>query len=72
MKEYHCCISLDMLLKLTLEGEHVLVDAGTGDPLQEREVYDMVAELRRDGATVLTPGCDNCDSDGKCMGHEVK
>lgn len=72
MRQYHCCISLDTLLKLTLEGEQVLVDADTGEPLKEREIYDMVKEMKANGDTVFTPGCDNVDSNGRCRGHEVK
>ena len=71
MKTYHCCISLDALLRLTLEGEKVLVDAVTGVPLEEREIYELVKEMRRDGNEVYTPGCDNVDSDGRCRGHLV-
>ena len=68
-KIYHCCIALDALLRLTLEGEKVLVDAETGVPLEEREIYDMVKEMKADGNTVFTPGCDNVDSAGRCRGH---
>lgn len=71
-KMYHCCIALDALLRLTLEGEKVLVDAETGAPLEEREIYELVKEMKADGNTVFTPGCDNVGSDGRCRGHIVK
>jgi hypothetical protein len=69
---YHCCISLDALLRLTLEGERILCDAVTGEPLGEREIYDLVQEMKRDGNTVFTPGCDSVDTEGRCRGHKVK
>ncbi|MDD5547046.1 MAG: hypothetical protein PHO67_07850 [Candidatus Omnitrophica bacterium] len=66
----HCCIALDTLLRLTLEGQQVLVDAETGEPLEEREIYELVKEMRKDGNTVFTPGCDNVDKQGRCAGHK--
>lgn len=66
---YHCCISLDALLRLTLQGERVLVDAVSGQNLSEREIYELVKEMKRDGNTVFTPECDNVDSEGRCAGH---
>jgi hypothetical protein len=62
----HCCIALDTLLKLTLEGETVL--SRDGEPMPELDVYKLVEKEKALGHKYFSP-CDNVDNEGRCKGH---
>lgn len=65
---FHCCMALDTLLKLTLEGEKVITKSD-GSPMNELEIYQFVREHRAAGHRYFSP-CDNVDAEGRCIGHK--
>jgi hypothetical protein len=67
---HHCCISLNGLLKLTLEGHYDFLERDDGTFLKETEIYQLVKEEKAKGYKYFC-GCDKRDEEGRCIGHEA-
>jgi len=67
--DYHPCISLDNLRRLYLEGRGGFIEDDNGRVLTEHEVYQLCRDEQAKGYKYFC-GCDNRDSDGRCLGHK--
>lgn len=70
-KHFHVCMDLQALKKAVVEEKweslYLMVD---DRPATEQEIIDDIIEAMGKGYEVLPP-CDNVDSKGHCLGHEV-
>ena len=65
--KFHCCIALDKLLELALNGSDFM-ENNDGTPMSQTEIYDLVIREKAKDYKYYS-ACDNRDSSGRCMGH---